>query len=135
VFHPQTDGQTEWMNANMEQYLTVFVNHQQDNRVKWLLMAEFTANNGTSETTNCTPLFAVHGADPQMSCSGESMQEHDHCRLDADHVQATLPQIQEHLRVELRRSQPIQEKEANCGRIPAPMTLDGSQVWEDAQDV
>jgi len=62
--HPQTDGQTERMNASMEQYLRVFVNHQQDDWVKWLPLAEFAAKNGTSETTKCTPCYAVEGVDP-----------------------------------------------------------------------
>jgi transposase InsO family protein len=30
AFHPQTDGQSEQMNAGIDQYLCVFVNHQQD---------------------------------------------------------------------------------------------------------
>ena len=51
AFHPQTDGQTEQMNASMEQYLRVFVSHQQDDWVQWLPLAEFAANNGISETT------------------------------------------------------------------------------------
>jgi transposase InsO family protein len=49
AFHPQTDGQTEQMNAGMEQCLRVFVNHQQDDWVQWLPLAEFAANNRVSE--------------------------------------------------------------------------------------
>jgi transposase InsO family protein len=77
AFHPQTDGQTERMNAGMEQYLRVFVNHQQDDWVQWLPLAEFAANNGVSESTKCTPFFAVQGVDPRMSFDGEPTQERD----------------------------------------------------------
>jgi hypothetical protein len=37
------------MNASMVQYIPVFVNQQQDDWVQWLPLAEFAANNGTSE--------------------------------------------------------------------------------------
>jgi hypothetical protein len=39
AFHPQTDGQTERINQNMEQYLRCYVNYEQDNWVEWLLIA------------------------------------------------------------------------------------------------
>jgi hypothetical protein len=59
TFHPQTDGKTEWMNTVMEQYLWVFGNHQQDDWVQGLPLAEYAANNGVSESTKCTPFLAV----------------------------------------------------------------------------
>jgi len=45
VFHPQTDGQMEQMNQELEQYLRFFVNHRQKNWLKWLASAEFVVNN------------------------------------------------------------------------------------------
>src|SRR6266446_2699094 len=35
-YHPQTDGQTERMNQEIEAYLRVFMSHQQDNWANWL---------------------------------------------------------------------------------------------------
>jgi hypothetical protein len=132
AFHPQTDGQTERMNASTEQYLRVFVNHQQDDWVQWLPLAEFAANNGISETTKCTPCLAVQGVDLQMSFAGEPTKEQHHRRLYADQVQATMQQIHEHLRVEMRRSQADQEEGANQTRTPVLTIQEGTQVLLDA---
>jgi hypothetical protein len=135
AFHPQTDGQTERMNAGMEQYLRVFVNYQLDDWVQWLPLAEFTANNGMSESTKCTPFCAVQGVDPRMSFAREPTQEQDQRRCKADQVEATMQQVHEHLRVEMRRSQAIQEEGSNQRRIPAPNILVASNVWLDARNV
>jgi hypothetical protein len=135
AFHPQTDCQTEQMNAGMEQYLRVFDYHQQDDWVQWLPLAEFAANNGVSESTKCTPFFAVQGVDPQMSFAGEPTQERDQRCCEADQVQAVMQQVHEHLRVEMRRSQAVQEECANRGRIPTPNIQVGSKVWLDAHNV
>jgi transposase InsO family protein len=64
AFHPQTDGQTERMNAVMEQYLRAHVNYLQDDWAEWLPLAEFAANNQASETTGSCPFFANKGFDP-----------------------------------------------------------------------
>src|SRR5258707_1201599 len=54
-YHPQTDGQTERMNQEIEAYLRVFVSHQQDDWADWLLLAEFAYNNKVHTATCQTP--------------------------------------------------------------------------------
>jgi len=90
AFHPQSYRLTERINASMDQYLLVFINHQQDDCLKSLLLAEFAANNGVSEITKCAPLYAVQGGDPQMMLAGKPMKEWEKWRLNADQVQATM---------------------------------------------
>jgi len=133
--HPQTDGHMKRMHSSMGQYLRVFLNHQQDDWVKWLPLAEFPANNGTSETTKCTPFYAVQGTDPGMSFAGEPTKNRDQWRVSADEVQATMQQIHEHLWVEMRWSQAVQEEGANCGLVPALNIQEGCQVWLDARHI
>ena len=45
AYHPQTDGQTERINQEIEQYLRLFVNQRQDDWYEWVSLAEFTYNN------------------------------------------------------------------------------------------
>ena len=44
AYHPQTDGQTERVNQEIETYLRFYVNYQQDDWAKWLDQAEFVLN-------------------------------------------------------------------------------------------
>ncbi len=47
AFHPQTDGQTKRQNSIIEAYLQTFVNFEQNDWVRLLLMTEFAYNNDT----------------------------------------------------------------------------------------
>jgi hypothetical protein len=119
----------------MEQYLRIFTSHQQDDWLRWLPLAEFAANNGTSETTKCSAFFAVTGVDPRMTFEEIAEEPGDPRILDADQVQTIMHQIHEHLRVEMRQSQHIMEDGANRKRLPATPIQEGSKVWLDARHI
>jgi len=73
-FHPQTDGQTEWTNSTLEQYLRAYLNYQQDNWKELLPMAEFAYNNGHQESLKHTPFLANYGINPKYQTIGHLMQ-------------------------------------------------------------
>jgi hypothetical protein len=66
AFHPQTDGQTERINQEIEQYLRVFTSHRQDDWAEWLPLAEFSYNNRIHASTRHTPFELDSGQHPRM---------------------------------------------------------------------
>ena len=69
AFHPQTDGQTERTNRQLEQVLRHYVNAQHDNWDELLAVAEFTINNHVSATTGYSPFFLDTGMQPRVPLS------------------------------------------------------------------
>ena len=67
AFHPQTDGQTEWLNSVLEQYLRMYCDYQQTDWASLLPMAEFSYNNSKHSATTLTPFYANYGFHPQTS--------------------------------------------------------------------
>jgi len=61
TYHLQTNGQTECVNQELEQYLHVFMNERQDDWAKWLPMAEFAYNNHIPSSMQHTPFFVDTG--------------------------------------------------------------------------
>ena len=66
AFYPQTDGQTEHMNQELEQYLRFFVDHRQKDWLEWLTLAEFAVNNKVHTTTKVSPFMANYGRELRM---------------------------------------------------------------------
>ena len=66
AYHPQGDGQTERVNQELEQYLRLFVNKQQDDWDDLLPLAEFQYNNHIHSATQQTPFMLDTGRHPQM---------------------------------------------------------------------
>ena len=66
VFHPQTDGQTECINQELEQYLRFFVDHRQKDWQEQLASVEFVVNNKVHSTTKVSPFMANYGRELRM---------------------------------------------------------------------
>jgi hypothetical protein len=64
AWHPQTDGQTEWANQEVEQYLRLFTNYCQDNWSDWIDIAEFTLNDQIHSAIKHSPFFLMYGFHP-----------------------------------------------------------------------
>jgi hypothetical protein len=71
AYHPQTDGQTERLNQEVEKYLRTFVNHHQDDWATWLTMAEFMYNDYPHAATGYTPFYLVTGQHPWKGEAGQ----------------------------------------------------------------
>jgi len=69
AFHPQTDGQTERTNRQLEQVLRHYVNAQHTNWDELLAIAEFSINSHVSAATGFTPFFLDTGMHPRIPLS------------------------------------------------------------------
>ena len=134
AFHPQTDGQTEIVNASLNQYLRAFVSFTQDDWVDWLPLAEFSGNNQISETTGVSPFYANYGFNPRLgieppgpkpsSLSDTAKREY----LRADSVADRFDRILAKLRALTHQSQEKYEEYANSRRSEAPVYKVGDKV-------
>ena len=64
AYHPQTDGQTECVNQEVEQFLRLFVNQRQDNWYDWLLIAKLAHNDRVHTLTQTSPFMLNAGQNP-----------------------------------------------------------------------
>ena len=66
AYYPETDGQTERTNQELEQYLRIYVNHRQNDWAEWLAMAEFAFNNKIHAATKILLFQINYGREPRM---------------------------------------------------------------------
>ncbi|KAI4304971.1 hypothetical protein MLD38_040424 [Melastoma candidum] len=64
--HPQTDGQTEFVNRTMGSLLRAIVSKNKKDRDDKLTPAEFAYNQAPHSTTRATPFKVVYGVNPRI---------------------------------------------------------------------
>ena len=64
AYHPQTDGQTERMNREIETYLRIFTANNPSEWSKHLVTAEFSHNRWVHETLKMSPFQVIMGYEP-----------------------------------------------------------------------
>ena len=65
MYHPQTDGETEQVNQELETYLRLFTSNKPKEWSTLLPMAEFAHNSTTHSITQKTPFSLMMGYEPR----------------------------------------------------------------------
>jgi transposase InsO family protein len=66
AYHPQSNGQTERINQELEAYIRHFVSHRQDDWSDLLATAEFALNNRRKSATDLSSFELNYGFSPHM---------------------------------------------------------------------
>jgi len=105
VYHPQIDGQTEWINQELEQYLRVFIDHRQEQWPDWLGTAKFMYNNKIHVTTKISPFKVNYGQDPRMGFEGRRKRKYkaagkfiERMKKIQEEAKAALGKVQEEIK-------------------------------------
>jgi len=128
AFHPQTDGQTERVNAIVEQYLRGYCNYQQDNWSELVSIAEFWYNNTLSATLGITPFQAMYDDNPRYQINPNPVAKLPASSMIKEYADRHS-ELDSYLRSEMTWSQEIYSEQANKSRIPSLKLEVGDEVW------
>lgn len=138
AFHPESDGQSEISNQEMERYLRSYANYQQDDWADWLSMAEFASNACVSSSSGLSPFMVNKGFEPRMSFHPIDMTGSARERIlkrRVESITGTMERIWEHAKNTLQRAQEVQKKQADKHRIQAPEYKEGDMVWLSTKNI
>ena len=130
-FHPQSNGQTERINQELETILRALVS---DNASSWsscLPWAEYAHNTLQSSATNISPFQCQFGFQPPLF----SEQEED---VGVPSVQGFMQRCRQtwrRTRQTLLRTAETNQAQANRRRRPAPSFRPGQRVWLSSRDI
>jgi len=131
AFHSQTDGQTERVNQELEQYLRMFIDHRQEQWPEWLGTAEFTYNNKAHSSTRTLPFKANYRQDPKMGFKGRRKGKY----AGAEKFIEKMKEIQEEAKAALGKAQEDMRKYADRKRSDVEEYKVGDLVMLSTKDL
>lgn len=130
AYHPQTDGQTERMNQEIEKYLRIYVNYHQDDWAEWLALAEFSYNDKMNDSTKMSPFFADHGYHPWKGTEPRLQSNNESALGFATRMRT----IQEEAEAALRKSKELMKKYYDKNKKLSKEYQAGDKVWIEDLD-
>jgi len=132
AWHPQTDGQTEHINQELDQYLRLFVNEWQDDWYDLLPMVEFQHNNHVHSATQQPPFLLDTGCIPHMGF--EPRQNHSDLET-VNEFTERMRMVIEEAKSAIRKAQEDMKRYYDRRRTPAPVFNPGNKVFLDTSDI
>ncbi|SJL12751.1 uncharacterized protein ARMOST_16182 [Armillaria ostoyae] len=133
AFHPQTDGQTERVNQEIEKYLRIFVNFKQMDWPEWLPLAAFQHNNRIHSATGKSPFFVNFGRNPRIAPDSHS---HTMLRTPAsEEFKTTMKLIHDETKVALEKAATQMKNQYDKRKKAAIEYQTGDKVWLDTTNL
>ena len=131
AFLPQTDGQMERMNQELEQYLWFFIEHRQKDWLEWLAAVEFVVNNKVHTATKVSPFMANYGKELRM---GEDIRRKGKVESATAFVER-MKKVHEEAKTALRKTQEEMKRYADRERKETKVWKKGDQVLLSTKDL
>ena len=131
AYHPETDGQTERLNQEVEQYLRLFVNYDQDDWVDWLPITEFSYNNCVHSATGFSPFYLNTGQHPRAPYEPQRLSDVEA----ANEFAQRMSKIHEAAKQSLEFAKEMMKKYADAHRGPTPVYTVGQKVWLEGKNI
>src|ERR1700720_3638226 len=131
AFHPQTDGQTERVNQEIEVYLRAYVDHLQDDWAEWLATAEFALNNREHSATRQTPFFLEYGRHPWNG----GIRPPSEVNPAADEWMAMLTESRRAAKEAMEKAAVAMKKSYDATKCPGREYSKGDLVWLDTRNL
>ncbi|TPX36791.1 hypothetical protein SeLEV6574_g08003 [Synchytrium endobioticum] len=135
AYHPQTDGQSERLNQELEAYLRCFSSFEQDNWAPLLPQAEFVHNNSFHSTIGMSPFCAMYGHDAEIGLLEKSNVSITIQSPTADTVKKRFQDINKVLHFHFEKAQNRHKKAADESRREEPKLEIGDEVMISTRNV
>jgi hypothetical protein len=132
AYHPQTDGQTERVNQEMEQFLHIFTNQRQDDWDELLPLGEFTYNNHVHLSSQQTLFMVDTGRHPRMGFEPNQPRSQV---IEVTEFAERMAKGVEEARAALTKAKDEYAMYYNQRRTPAPKFKPGDRVWLDSSNI
>ena len=131
AYNPQTDGQTERLNQDVEQYLRLFISQRQNDWSEWIACAEFAYNNKVHSATKVLPFCADYGQHQRMGIEPQRAGKSEPAKEFAKQIK----EIHEEAGAVLSKVCDDMTRYADQHRGSAPEYKVGNKVWLSTKDI
>jgi hypothetical protein len=132
AYHPQTDGQIEHVNQELEGYLCIFTSRQQDDWDDLLPLGEFSHNNNVHSLTQQTPFMVDTGRHPCMDFESHRLRS----KLESvNEFAERMAQGLEEAKSAIAKVKDEYAMYYNCRCEPALVFKPGDRVWLEGSDI
>ena len=131
AYHPQTDGQSERTNQEVEQVLRTVISYHQNDWVDWLPVVEFALNNRFKRSLGTTPFYVNYGFHPQIG----SLPRIDTPVVSVENFVSHIQQVQKDTKKSLEQAAADMKQFYDRHRSKAPDFQVGQKVLLDNADL